>query len=146
MIKGKYRQDYTARVSVCPGACPSTVVSGCGSVLSYGHRVEGATPCIQYSLSSVVLCANTIQILNYSFFFFVVKRFPSQCRQIAVGTAIVFGGVTLGMYPTDLYCNTWRKILSGLLFQTIQKLFIWFRYLIKINTPRGLSNCWMFKK
>lgn len=73
-----------------------------------------------------VLCSHNQNIKLLFFFSAVVECFPSQCRQIAVGRAIVFGSVTLGMYPTDVYCRALSKILSGLLFQTMQKHFILF--------------------
>lgn len=86
---------HTAGVSVCPSRCLSPLHLGSGSVPWYGCRDEGATPGIQYSFRSALLCANTIQILNYSLFYFV-KCLTSQCRQIAAGTAIVFAGLLWG--------------------------------------------------
>lgn len=89
--------------------------------------------------SGASLCKHNTNV-KLLFLLLFVKGFPSQWRQIAVGTAFVFGRVTLGMYLTDLYCNTGRKILSGLLSNNAKAFHLVLLCLIKINTPRGLSN------
>lgn len=55
-----------------------------------------------FALISTSLWKHKTNIKLLFFVIVVVKCFPSQCRQIAVGAAIVFGRVTLGTYLTNL--------------------------------------------
>lgn len=74
------------QVSVCPRPCPSAIAPGvweCALVWAQGGKCYP-----MHSVFSASLCKHNTNI-KLLFLLLFVKGFPSQWRQIAVGTAIV---------------------------------------------------------
>lgn len=137
----------TAGVSVCPRPCPSSIVSGVW-VCALGW-VQGGRCYPRHSvfvLISISLCKHNANIKLLFVLFCLLNVCLHNADKLLLAQLLSLQGYSGDVSVRSLLRHMEENSEWSPLSENAKAFHLVLLYLIKINTPGGLSNCWMFKK
>lgn len=146
-LKRNEIEPYTAGVSVCPRPFPSPVASGvweCALVRVQGGRCYPGHSVLL--LISTSLCKHYTNIKLLFVLFCLLNICLHNADKLLLAQLLSLQGYSGDVSDRSLLQHMKENSEWSPLSENAKAFHLILLYLIKINTPRGLSNCWMIKK
>lgn len=146
-LKGSKAELYTAGVSVYPRPCPSPIASGVWERALV--QAEGGRCYPRHSvfvLISTSLCKHNTNIKLLFVLFCLLNVCLHNADKLLLAQLLSLQGYSGDVSVRSLLWHMEENSEWSPLSENAKAFHLFLLYLIKINTPRGLSNCWMFKK
>lgn len=136
-----------AGVSFCPRPCPSPIASvvwECALVWVQGGRCYPRHSV--FLLISTSLCKHNTNIKLLFVLFCLLSVCLHNADKLLLAQLLSLQGYSGDVSDRSLLRHMDENSEWSPLSQNAEAFHLVLLYLIKINAPRGLSNCWMFKK